>query len=67
MTTSSPPREAKHPVPAHIADLACSPLALAADLAEHDGVREKGEALRNLDSLQEHLAVPANIERASRG
>lgn len=61
------PSEAKHPVPAHIADLACSPLALAADLAEHDGVREKGEALRNLDSLQEHLAVPANIERASRG
>ena len=32
-------------------DIARSPLALAADLAEHDGVREKSEAVRSVADL----------------
>jgi excisionase family DNA binding protein len=32
-----------------------SPLVIAVDLAEHDGVREKGEAAKALDNLRAHL------------
>ncbi len=36
--------------------VARSPLALAADLAEHDGVREKNEAIRVVADLRAHLS-----------
>lgn len=44
-------------------DVARSPLALASDLAEHDGIREKSEALRSLANLHAQLLAaeaPAN-------
>lgn len=44
--------DAKAPVSAPLDDVVRSPLARAADLAEHDGVREKNEAVRALDDLR---------------
>ena len=46
------PPWADHPA---MDDVAHSPLALAADLAEHDGAREKNEAIRALADLRSHL------------
>ena len=51
------PSDVEHPALADVDDVARSPLALAADLAEHDGVREKGEAIRSVDDLSAHLAA----------
>lgn len=47
---------ADDPVRANLGRVAHSGLALAADLAEHDGVREKREAVRLLDNLKSLLA-----------
>lgn len=46
------PPWAHHPA---LDDVAHSALALAADLAEHDGAREKNEAIRVLANLRTHL------------
>lgn len=46
-------------------EAARSPLALAADLAEHDGVRERGEAIRLLADVQPYAG--AHQARAPRG
>ncbi len=46
------PSWAHHPA---LSDVSRSPLALAADLAEHDGVREKIEAIRAVSNLPAHL------------
>jgi excisionase family DNA binding protein len=43
------------PAIAALDDMARSPLALAADLAEHDGVREKNEAIRSVADLHARL------------
>ncbi len=43
--------DAENPALAALDDVARSPLALAADLAEHDGVREKSEAIRSIADL----------------
>lgn len=51
------PPDAAHPVLAVIGDVARSPLALAADLAEHDGVREKNEAVRLIADLHARFAA----------
>jgi hypothetical protein len=45
----------EHPAIAALEKLARSPLALAADLAEYDGVREKAEAVRLLADVQSHV------------
>lgn len=45
----------EHPAIAALDNLAGSPLALAADLAEYDGVREKAEAVRLLGEGQSHV------------
>jgi hypothetical protein len=50
------PSDIEHPALADLDGVARSPLALAADLAEHDSVREKGEAIRSVDDLSAHLA-----------
>lgn len=47
------PSWADHPA---LDDVAQSPLVLAADLAQHDGVREKNEAIRAVADLRAHLA-----------
>jgi excisionase family DNA binding protein len=44
-----------HPAIAALDDLARSPLALAADLAEYDGVREKAEAVRLMGEMQDSV------------
>lgn len=49
-----PPSE--DPIAAALDDVVRSPLALAADLAEHDGVREKSEAIRSLADLHTRIA-----------
>jgi hypothetical protein len=54
--------EAKHPAMKALADVVGSPLALAADLAEHDGVRERYQAMRCLDDL--HAAFLPDIGAA---
>ena len=46
------PPDVANPALALLDDVVNSPLALAADLAEHDGVREKREAIRALARLQ---------------
>ncbi|MEO6413857.1 MAG: helix-turn-helix domain-containing protein [Pedococcus sp.] len=49
-------------------DVARSPLALAADLAEHDGVREKSEAVRSVANLHAwFVARGAHVVGADRG
>lgn len=49
-------------------DVARSPLALAADLAEHDGVREKSEAIRSIADLHARfVARGARVVGADRG
>jgi excisionase family DNA binding protein len=45
------PSDNESPALAALEDAAHSPLLLAADLAEHDGVREKNEAIRSLANL----------------
>lgn len=45
----------EHPAIDALDKLAGSPLALAADLAEYDGVREKAEAVRLLADVQSHV------------
>ena len=47
-------------------DIAHSPLALAADLAEHDGVREKSEAVRSVADLQCMVRRPRGPRRRRR-
>lgn len=47
-----------HPAIADLAAMARSPLALAADLSEYDGVREKSEAIRSVADLKAKLASP---------
>jgi excisionase family DNA binding protein len=42
---------------AELGDVARSWLAIAADLAEYDGVREKGEAMRLMADAQDHVNV----------
>jgi excisionase family DNA binding protein len=49
------PSAATHPALVDLDALARSPLAIAADLAEHDGVRERSEALRSLADLHARL------------
>lgn len=58
------PSAAENPALANLNNIARSPLALAADLAEHDNVREKSEALRSLADL--HARVRSR-EAASSG
>ena len=45
------PSDGENPALAALDDAARSPLVLAADLAEHDGVREKSEAMRSVANL----------------
>jgi excisionase family DNA binding protein len=62
------PSGAENPALAALDDVARSPLALAADLAEHDGVREKSEAIRSLADLHARfVARGARIVGADRG
>lgn len=49
------PGGAKGPSIGHVEAAARSPLGLAADLAEHDGVREKSRAIRALADVHTHL------------
>lgn len=49
------PDDADHPGLAALGDLASSPLAMAADLAEHEGVREREAALRSVVELGARL------------
>ena len=49
------PSAATHPALIDVDALARSPLAIAADLAEHDGIRERSEALRSLADLHTRL------------
>ena len=49
------PAELSNPALASLDDMARSPLARAADLAEHDGVREKAEAVRSVADLRASL------------
>lgn len=46
-----------HPALVDLGKACRSPLVLAADLAEHDGVRERGEALRVLAELRDRLPL----------
>ena len=60
--------DADNPAIVALDDLARSPLALAADLAEHDGVREKSEAIRSVVVLQDRFpARGAQAVGADRG
>ncbi|CAN5419199.1 hypothetical protein BH23ACT6_BH23ACT6_23810 [soil metagenome] len=62
------PFDAENPAIAALDVVARSPLALAADLAEHDGVREKSEAIRSVADLHAQLvARGAHVVGASRG
>lgn len=49
--------EIEHSAVAALDDVARSPLALAADLAEYEGVREKSEAIRSLADLHARFGV----------
>lgn len=49
--------DAGNPALVALDEVARSPLALAADLAEHDGVREKSEAVRSLAELHAQVAA----------
>ena len=49
--------DVEHPALADLDDVARSPLALAADLAEHDSVREKSEAIRSVADLSANLVA----------
>jgi len=58
----------ENPAIAALDDVARSPLVLAADLAEHDGVREKSEAIRSVADLHARLiAGDARTAGAERG
>jgi excisionase family DNA binding protein len=60
--------DVENPAIAALDDIARSPLALAADLAEHDGVREKNEAIRSVADLHARLVDhDAHTARAKRG
>jgi excisionase family DNA binding protein len=59
------PSEAERVAIVALYDLARSPLALAADLAEYDGVREKNQAVRSVADL--HARLIARDVGASRG
>lgn len=63
------PSDMEHPALADLDGFARSRLALAADLAEHDSVREKGEAIRTVDDLSAHLVAHGNagVAGAKRG
>lgn len=58
------PSGSEHP---SLADLATSPLVLAADLAEHDGVRERHEAVRVIAHLDAELVRSGQIWESGRG
>ncbi|WP_325048312.1 helix-turn-helix domain-containing protein [Intrasporangium calvum] len=61
------PSDAANPLHEALDDAARSPLALAADLAEHDGLREKSQAIRCLADLDFRLvARAAGVVGASR-
>lgn len=58
----------ENPAIAALDDFVRSPLALAADLAEYDGVRETGQAIRSAAELRTLLvARDAHVAGASRG
>jgi len=58
----------ENPAIAALDDVARSPLVLAADLAEHDGVRERNEAIRSVADLRARLvAREAHAVGADRG
>ena len=58
----------ENPAIAALDDIARSPLALAADLSEHDGVRERNEAIRSVADLHARLiAGDARTAGAERG
>ena len=60
--------DAMRPALVALDDVARSPLALAADLAEHDGVREKSEAVRSVADLHARfVARGAHVVGADRG
>jgi excisionase family DNA binding protein len=60
--------DAESPALLALDDVARSPLALAADLAEHDGVREKNEAIRSVSDLHARfVARGAHVVGAARG
>lgn len=62
------PSAAEYPALADLDDVARSPLAIAADLAEHDGVRERSEAIRSVADLHaEFVARGAHVVGADRG
>lgn len=49
------PSAATHPALVDLASVLRSPLAVAADLAEHDGIREQGQVIRSLAALRDRL------------
>lgn len=51
--------QAENPLHEALDDVARSPLALAADLAEHDGIREKSQAIRCVAELDSRFAPRA--------
>lgn len=51
--------QAENPLHEALGDVARSPLALAADLAEHDGIREKSQAIRCAAELDSRFGVGA--------
>lgn len=62
------PSQAGSPLQEALDDVARSPLALAADLAEHDGIREKSQAIRCVADLDSRFAAPAaGVVGATRG
>ncbi|HET7397536.1 MAG TPA: helix-turn-helix domain-containing protein [Intrasporangium sp.] len=62
------PSDPANPLHEALDDVARSPLALAADLAEHDGIREKSQAIRCLGELNSRfVARAAGVVGATRG
>ena len=60
--------QAENPLHEALDDVARSPLALAADLAEHDGIREKSQAIRCVAELDSRfVARAAGVAGATRG
>jgi excisionase family DNA binding protein len=60
--------DTENPAIAALDDIARSPLVLAADLSEHDGVRERNEAIRSVADLHARLiAGDARTAGAERG
>jgi len=59
----APPADA-HPAIRELDGIIRSSLAVIADLAEHDGVREQGVALRRLVALRDHLEHPSGAADA---